>query len=503
MPQTAAYSRLALAAGHERDWMARVIVKPPSTIASRPTSRLSPWATVFVAIRPRVPFLCKREVAPLSLATVERHSAAMNLNQVRQCVLYARLSITKEESVSIARQLQSCRRYAEAREWEVIGEFIDDGVSATVNRPEDRKGWAALLATDRFDAVVIWKVDRLARRVLDFLHADETLQKRGAGLVAVEDPIDMTSPQGRAFAVMLAVFGEMETEAIRARVGAARAHLLKDGRFVGGGVPFGYRSAENPAGSGRVLVQDPERVKWLARAAQMALTGVTVNAITTWLTDEGAPLPGSRRAVGRGGNDRWNRQTVEQLLRNPILAGMTPHNPGKGRSGKRVNPFAVVRDENGSPLVKESLAVISIDQFTALQHMLDSRDGAQARKRCDREATSPFLSRAARCDDCEGYMCRGTNQKRPVLYCPACRQTMSRTTLDPYLVRRLLEERGAQPLAATTVRVCWDAAGPDEVTKREILLTQLESLRIRRGVVGRYFDEERVLLRWRPPVVAE
>ncbi|WP_206660984.1 recombinase family protein, partial [Propioniciclava flava] len=105
----------------------------------------------------------------------------MNLKQVRRCVLYARLSVTKEESVSIARQLQSCRRYAEARGWEVVGEFVDDGVSATANRPEERLGWKSLLAARDFDAVIIWKVDRLARRVLDFLHADETLQQRSAG----------------------------------------------------------------------------------------------------------------------------------------------------------------------------------------------------------------------------------------------------------------------------------------------------------------------------------
>lgn len=425
----------------------------------------------------------------------------MNLNQARRCVLYARLSVTKEESVSIARQLQSCRSYAEARGWDVVGEFVDDGVSATANRPEDRSGWTRLLAVSDFDAVVIWKVDRLARRVLDFLHADEALQRRGAGLVAVEDPIDMTSPQGRAFAVMLAVFGEMETEAIRARVGAARAQLLKDGRFVGGGIPYGYQSVPNPAGPGRVLIKDPERVNWLEDAVRMALTGVTVNAITKWLTVEVAPLPGRRKVKGQAGNAAWNRQTVEQLLRNPVLAGMTPHNPGRGRSGRRVDPFAVVRDENDEPVVRGSLAVITVDEFTALQHLLDGRDSAQARKRCDRETTSPFLSRVIRCDDCEVYLCRGTNQKKPVLYCPACRQTMCRTALDPYLVRRLLEERGDEPLAVTTVQICWAAAGPDELARREILLTQLESLRIRRGVVGRYFDEERVLLRWRPTIV--
>ncbi len=423
--------------------------------------------------------------------------SAMNTQQERHCVLYARLSVTKEESVSIARQLQSCRRYAEARGWEVVGEFIDDGVSATANRPEDRKGWAALLAARDFDAVIIWKVDRLARRVLDFLHADEALQKRGAGLVAVEDPIDMTSPQGRAFAVMLAVFGEMEAEAIRARVRAARAQLLKDGRWPGGGIPYGYQSTANPDGPGWVLVRDPVRQPWLAEAVGMALSGATVNAITTWLTSEHAPLPEGSTARRRSCGTAWNRQTVDGILRNPILAGMTPHNPGRPKSAKRADPFAVFRDEYGEPVVNTSLAVLTVEEFTTLQKNLDSRSTPQARKRSEREPTSPLLSRVVRCFGCDVFMCRGTNQKRPVLYCPACRQTLSRSAFDPYLIQRLLDERGAEPLGGSTVRDHWAAAGSSDDARREILLTQLESLRVRRGVVGRYFDEERVLLQWR------
>lgn len=424
--------------------------------------------------------------------------SAMNTPQERRCVLYARLSVTKEESVSIARQLQSCRRYAEARSWEVVGEFIDDGVSATANRPEDRNGWAALLAATDFDAVIIWKVDRLARRVLDFLHADEALQKRGAGLVAVEDPIDMTSPQGRAFAVMLAVFGEMEAEAIRARVRAARAQLLKDGRWAGGGVPYGYQSAANPGGPGWVLVKDPVRHPWLAGIVGKGLGGVTVNAITTWLTSEGAPLPDGSIARRKSGATAWNRQTVDGILRNPVLAGMTPHNPGRAKSAKRADPFSVFRTEDGQPVVNNALAVITLDEFTTLQEILDSRTVPQARKRSERAPTSPFLSRVVRCDDCDVFLCRGTNQKRPVLYCPACRQTMSRSAFDPHLVDRLLTERGNEPLGGSTVAAHWAAAGTSDEARREILLTQLESLRVRRGVVGRYFDEDRVLLRWLP-----
>jgi site-specific DNA recombinase len=425
----------------------------------------------------------------------------MTTHQARRCVLYARLSVTKEESVSIARQLQSCRRYAEARGWEVVGEFIDDGVSATANRPEDRNGWAALLAESDFDAVIIWKVDRLARRVLDFLHADEALQKRGAGLVAVEDPIDMTSPQGRAFAVMLAVFGEMEAEAIRARVRAARAQLLKDGRWAGGGIPYGYQSVANPDGPGWVLAKDPDRQPWLAEAVGRALGGATVNAITTWLTSEGAPLPEGSLARRKSGATAWNRQTVDGILRNPVLAGMTAHNPGRAKSAKRADPFAVFRDEGGEAVVNDALAVIATEEFTVLQKILDSRSTPQARKRSEREPTSPFLSRVVRCDDCDVFMCRGTNQKRPVLYCPTCRQTMSRSAFDPYLVDRLLAERGTEPLGGSTVKDHWAAAGSSDEARRDILLTQLDGLRVRRGVVGRYFDEDRVLLRWRTATV--
>jgi len=157
-------------------------------------------------------------------------------------VLYARLSVSTEESVSIARQIEAARKYADARGWTVVGEFTDDGVSATKNKPEARPGWRALLAfcaEHKVHAAVVWKVDRLARSTLDFLNADGALRERGSGLVAVEDPVDMTTPQGRGFATMLAVFAEMEAAGIADRVKDARRKLLKDGRRGGGRPPGG------------------------------------------------------------------------------------------------------------------------------------------------------------------------------------------------------------------------------------------------------------------------
>ena len=414
---------------------------------------------------------------------------------IERCVLYARISVTKEESVSVERQLESGRRLAEARGWEIVGEFVDDGVSATANRPEDRAGWRALLDTSDFQAVIIWKVDRLARRVLDFLTVDQVLQARGAGLIAVEDPIDMTTPMGRAFATILAVFGEMEAAAIASRVKAARGFILKDGRWPGGGVPYGYQSVPNPGGPGRVLDVDPERLPWLREMVARALAGATVNAIAGWLTSSGAPLPAGR--VRASGSVTWHRQTVAGILANPAIAGMRPHNPGRGKSAP-AERGAVLCDESGAPIIHADLAVISVGDYERLQHILGERaaEVPQGKPFSERRRTSALLSKLATCDDCDVLMCRGTNQGRPVLSCPRCRQTIGRTLLDPWLIGRLLTERGDEAYRAHTVAEWWHRAFTDK-ERRQILASQLACLRIRRGIVGRRFDEDRILLTWR------
>lgn len=351
-----------------------------------------------------------------------------------------------------------------------------------------------MLRAADFDAVVIWKVDRLARRVLDFLHVDEMLRQRGAGLVAVEDPIDMTTPMGRAFATILAVFGEMEAAAIAARVKAARGHIVKAGRWPGGGYPYGYMPVDNPDGPGKVLVQDPDRIEWLRRMVLWAQNGLTVAGIATRLSQLGAPAP----IKSAGHAYVWKRQSVRYLLRNPVLAGATPHNPGRPKSAAASDPLAVLRDEDGAPIIREDLAVISLAEFEDLLATLDARTATLG----PRTPTSPFLARVARCDDCDVFLCRGSNQRRPTLYCPQCRQTIGRTALDAWITARLLDERGDEPCMGTTVREQWRLYGADEA-RRSVLVSQLDSLRIRRGVVGRYFDEQRILLAWRTPATEE
>jgi site-specific DNA recombinase len=365
----------------------------------------------------------------------------------KRCVIYARISVAQEAAVSLERQQEAAEQYAKARGWQVVGVFKDDGISASRNKPEDRAGWRDLLASPlKYDAVIIWKIDRLSRKLLDFLHADEALQERKAGLVGVEDPIDMTTPQGRAFAQILAVFGLMEADAIRARVADARSKLVRAGRVVGGTVPYGWMTVPNPDGPGIVLAHDPDRIDYVRGMAERALRGDTVYSIQQWLGEAGAPLPGTapvrpevarRRKPRTRKTDSWSYSTVERLLRNPVLAGMTAFNPGNTTKERGAD---VLRDGDGLPVVDESVAILSQAEWRALVMKLDDRDSGHTMRRSERAKTSSLLSGLVWCEGCQVRMHRAATENREGYSCPKCHMLI--TNFESVVVDEFLRQKG-------------------------------------------------------------
>lgn len=387
----------------------------------------------------------------------------MSPKKIRTCVLYVRISLSTEESVSIERQIEAGTAYAAARGWKVVEVFRDEGVSATHNKPEDRDGWRALLGTSQqYDAVVIWKVDRLARRVIDFLNANESVKARNAGIVAVEDPIDMTTAQGEAFAIMLAVFGQLEAATIRARVKAARDFLLRSGRYVGGGLPYGYKAVPNPEGPGYVITQDEEVIEYVQGIVRRTLSGLSLYSTTQWLNEVGAPTATMLRAARREADEttkdgkpkkpvkvstEWAYNTVDALVRHPLLAGMVPHNPGNVEKDRGED---VVRDDDGLPVIDESLAIMPVGQWRAMQEKL-AEPNPRRQPRAMRRQHSGLLSGLMWCGDPRHdeplRMWRGTvgssTGPRPAYSCSGpggCHQTLS--NVEDVIVAEFLRERG-------------------------------------------------------------
>lgn len=417
----------------------------------------------------------------------------------KRAVIYARLSVaSSDRSVSIARQLDAGRALAAARGWEVVGEFTDDGVSATANRPEDRAGWSALLAApEPYDVVVIWRIDRLARRTLDFLAANEVLKdQRGAALVAVDDPLDMSSAQGEAIATVLAAFAQLEAASIRARVLDARRKLIAEERWTGGPAPYGWRTEANPRGAGVVLTQDPERIEHVREMARRVRRGDSLYSVVQWLNADSVPLPEltDKAAVRRKRGAGWSYTSVSRLLHNPVLGGMTPRNPG-ARSSTAAGS-GVVRGPDGLPRVTPGLGIMPPAEWRTLVRIMDERDTPQSRPRARCGKSSDLLSGMVWCAEDGARMWRATNNRRRGYRCPSCSQFMSdveRHVVDAFLAAKgewehwsvvaEVHEGGAEVLAEVeeSIRdVTARLAETDDEAEEEALQETLSALKRQR-----------------------
>lgn len=113
--------------------------------------------------------------------------------------LYARVSTTNGQDVGL--QLDELRAVAEQREWEIVGEFVDEGISGA---QEDRPALDQMLAlawAGKIDLVAVWKLDRLARSLVHLLRLLDELKGLGVGFVSVRDTgLDTTTAPRQAHA---------------------------------------------------------------------------------------------------------------------------------------------------------------------------------------------------------------------------------------------------------------------------------------------------------------
>lgn len=143
--------------------------------------------------------------------------------------LYARVSTADQNA---ALQLDALRSAAEQRGWDVVAEHVDHASGARASRPgldEIR----ALARSGRLDLIAVWRLDRLARSVRNFVDLAEELRANRVALVSLREGLDFTTAVGRTFAQLLAVLAELEREVIRERVSAGIAAARRRGKRIG------------------------------------------------------------------------------------------------------------------------------------------------------------------------------------------------------------------------------------------------------------------------------
>ena len=120
--------------------------------------------------------------------------------------------VSTHDQKTLPLQLVAMRDYAEKRGWAVAVEVQDVGSGATI-RPQ-RETLIEAARRREIDCVLVWRLDRWERSLVDLVNTLQELNALGVGFVSLCEALDLTTPSGRALAGMLAVFAEFERKTL-------------------------------------------------------------------------------------------------------------------------------------------------------------------------------------------------------------------------------------------------------------------------------------------------
>ena len=328
-----------------------------------------------------------------------------------RAALYLRLSLSSNEDVSdsIKRQETDLRALAEREGWEVTHILADDGLSGRKRR-KNADDALALLRDREVDVLAVWKFDRWSRQGISAVgDLVATLDANpGALFVAHMDGLRSSQSAWRIIASVLSEVARMEAEGTSVRVSSANRSNREAGRFVGGTVPFGYRSAPREP-DGRTLVPYPPEVAIIVEVAARLLAGESQAALLDDLvarkvatTRSPARLARLRGAPTEGlSNGSWSHAGLTTVWTGESLLGrMSRSRLVRGDDGKDRKVWETLRGEDGLPLVAYA-PLLDADTVQKLRaHLRDGKHPERRRESVRRPRLARLLSGVLYCDSC-------------------------------------------------------------------------------------------------------
>lgn len=232
----------------------------------------------------------------------------------KKIIGYCRVSTdNQKDEGTIDLQRQALREYAEQNGYELVKTFEDEGVSGGL---EDRAGLAELFnfledkANKEIGAVLIFKLDRLARDLYIQEHLIKKLESLGKSLISTKEA-DLASddPMRKAFRQFMGIVSELEKSFITMRLSGGRINKIKNKKtYAGGGIALGY-STKN-----KDLIIDTAGADTIRQIFKMKRYGRKgLREIARTLNEQGI-------ATARGGE--WHAGTIKYILANPLYKGV-------------------------------------------------------------------------------------------------------------------------------------------------------------------------------------
>lgn len=370
-------------------------------------------------------------------------------NTTRKAAIYLRQSLDQTgEQLAIERQREDCERLAMSKGWDIVGEYVDNSISAS-KASVVRPGYEAMVADlhdGKFDSVICYNIDRLTRQPRQVLDWIDWAQEKDIYLATVSGDFDLSTEMGRTMAGVFSHFARLEVD----RKGARQARALRQRAELGGvpkGVPLtGYDK------DGNVIESEAETVRHIF---DLFAAGETLKGIARAMNDAGVK-------TRRGG--KWDASTILTMLRNARYCGRSTYREQvRTPEGKRVyiRQVAEVRG-NWTPLVSE-------EQFDLIQSRLNDPARRTNRVGTERKHIGTGLYR---CEICGGKL--RSNSGR--YWCPQGGHMSRVIELVDEFVLRLIAARLSQPDALEAFREDTNKLMAENTRQAKALEARLESI---------------------------
>ena len=233
-------------------------------------------------------------------------------DKIIKVAVYARVSTQEQavEGTSLEYQSGQLEHYCGSMNWVIRQSYVDPGYTG---KDGDRPGLKRLLADAKlglFEKVVVYKLDRLARKLRLLLEIEEKLKDYGVALHSVRENIDTSTAMGRTVFQVLGLTAEWEREAIVERTQGGRLQRYMQGCWGPGNPPFGYSYDRET----KKLVINEVEARIVRRIFEEYASGKSMVRIANMLNGERIP---PRRKDGKG----WRNTSIRDILLNPTYKG--------------------------------------------------------------------------------------------------------------------------------------------------------------------------------------
>lgn len=353
----------------------------------------------------------------------------------RKIAIYARQSIDKKDSLSIETQIDYCRNFIHAKPVkDPVEIYYDRGYSGKNTQRPDFQRLLADVREDAVSRIVVYKLDRISRNLLDFTGMYQEFEDHNVEFCSVNETFDTSTATGRSMLKISMVFAEMERETIQMRVRDNYYQRIRtDGRWAGGPAPYGYRNARTADGKPTLQIDEKEIgiVRYVFENYAYR-AHVSMGTLCRELSARGYR---SRRK-----NGMFDNVTISRILQNPLyckadlllyqyyqLRGIHFLNDGAAWNGTRAAHIVGKRAGNGNvrkytDLKEQSVyltnfaGIVDSRTFLCVQERLAQNEQIGKNNRPTRMKEFQGLLKCAKC----GYAVKMYNQ--PKIACYGARQ---------------------------------------------------------------------------------